>query len=61
MRTLTCTCIDTFPGLADTVGTCVILTISLVLRITATDECDAAAAIDLDRELLLTGGAYLTN
>jgi hypothetical protein len=53
--------LHTFPGLADTVGTCVILTISLVLRITATDECDAAAAIDLDRELLLTGGAYLTN
>ena len=28
----------TFPGLADTVGTCTILTISLVLRVTAVDE-----------------------
>ena len=35
----------TFPGLADTVGTCTILTISLVLRITATDECDIHAAV----------------
>ena len=39
-------------------GTCTILTISLVLRITATDEA-TGDQIDLDRELLLTGGTNL--